>query len=379
VLPLAWSAIRARRAAAVLAVGLALAASPAIAGPAIDPAPAGDVPIPLAWRGRTWIWRTSAAAAASALPAGAGLGGFAHAYLREQGIQLARLSPREASRAFVNATTAHCDWLEVLVDSGPPALVLLVLAVAGGVLGSLRARRFSGAAALGAFAVCAMGDSPLRQPGVALILGLAVGALPRTRVLEVPARVLVGARVAVLSAAAILLSESARGWIAGRRLTAAREAEPEAQRALLAGAARLDPRSGEAALERGLRELDLGHAEVALAELQRSRPLLANVGTEVAIGNVEVVLGHSEEAVAAYERALAAHPGSFRAHANLGQTLIGLGRLDEADRHLAIAAELWPGHPRLREMIDRARRARVEREATGGDLPVLDAGDLPQP
>jgi tetratricopeptide (TPR) repeat protein len=212
---------------------------------------------------------------------------------------------------------------------------------------------------------------------VALILGLAVGALPRTLVLGVPARVVAAVRVAVLATAAILLAESGRGWLGQRRLTAAREAEPEAQRALLAGAARIDPRSGEVALERGLRELDQGHAEIALAELQRSRPLLANVGTDVAIGNAEALLGNPDAAVAAYERALAGNPGSFRAHANLGQTLITLGRLDEGDRHLAIAGELWPGHPRLREMLDRARRARIDREAGGGELPVLDEGDPP--
>jgi tetratricopeptide (TPR) repeat protein len=364
---LAWPAVRARRAVAAAltlgALGLSLAASPALAGPAPGGAPAGDVPIPLAWKGRTWIWRTSAAAAVAALPAGAGLGGFAHAYLAAQGPRLARLPPKEASRTFVNATTAHCDWLEVLVDSGPMGLVLLALALGSGGISSLRTRWLPGAAALLSFAVCALGDSPLRQPGVVLILGLALGGLARTVVLEAPARLLPMVRVALLAATALLLADSARGFIGQRRLTAARDAAPDEQRALLAGAARVDPRSGEIALERGLRELDLGHPEAALVELRRSRALLANVGTDVAIGNAEVLLGHPEAAIAAYQAAIAQNPGAFRAHANISQPLVALGRLDEADAHLAIAAELWPGHPRLLEMIDRAHQARIEREA----------------
>jgi hypothetical protein len=383
-----------RRGVAVAAVALALAAAlPAAARAApvasAEPAPAADVPIPVAWQGRVWIWRTSADAAIEALPAGAGLGGFAHAYLDAQGKRLAPLAPRAASHRFVNATTAHCDWLEVLVDSGPVGLLLLALAVGSGLLASARAGWFAGAdppeaggasartaarwgvapescaAALASFAVCAMGDSPLRQPGPALLLGLAIGACPKTLALPRPNVALLSsaARVALTAASALLLAGSVRGWIADRRLHAARDAAPGEQAALLSSAARLDPGSGEIALERGLRELDLGRPEAALVELRRSRPLLANVGTDVAIGNAEQLLGDPEAARRAYLAALARHPGSFRAHANISQPLIALGRLDEAERHLAVAAELWPGHPRLLEMSDQLRRARLDREA----------------
>ncbi len=207
-----------------------------------------------------------------------------------------------------------------------------------------------------------MGDSPLRQPGLVLVLGLVIGACPRTVMLATPGAARL-ARWAALAATGLLLAQAGRGWASDRRLTAARDAAPAEQRALLASATRIDPTSGEALLEQGLRALDAGRPEEALRALRRSRELLANVGTDVAIGNAEVLLGHPEAAIAAYEAALARSPGSFRAHANISQPLVTLGRLDEAEGHLAVAGELWPGNPRLREMMDGVRRARVEREA----------------
>jgi tetratricopeptide (TPR) repeat protein len=356
--PARWRAVAAAGLVALAAVPLVLAerdASPARV------AEGEDVPVPIAWRGRVWIWRASADAAVASLPAGAGLGGFGHAYLDAQGKRLAAMEPNVASRSFLNATTAHSDWIEVLVDSGPPALALLAFAVAWGALGAVRRGWPAGAAALGAFAICAAGDSPLRQPGVAMVLGLVLAGCEE----EVGwARLVRPARVALLGAAALLLAASVSGWMAARRLTAAREALPDARRALLASAARLDPGDGEVALEQGLLELESGDPEAALAALQRSRPLLANVGTDVAIGNAEMRLGRPGAALAAYEAALLLHPGSFRAHANAAEPLMALGRLDEAERHLAVAARLWPGNPHLAEMAEQLRRARIEK-ATG--------------
>jgi tetratricopeptide (TPR) repeat protein len=167
-------------------------------------------------------------------------------------------------------------------------------------------------------------------------------------------------RVALLGAAALLLAASVSTWVAARRLTAAREALPGARRALLASAARVDPADGEIALEQGLFELASGDPEAALVALQRSRALLGNVGTDVAIGNAEMRLGRPEAALAAYEAALLRHPGSFRAHANASEPLLALGRLDEAERHLTLAAQLWPGNAHLAEMWEQLRRARID-------------------
>jgi Flp pilus assembly protein TadD len=115
----------------------------------------------------------------------------------------------------------------------------------------------------------------------------------------------------------------------------------------------VDPRSGEIALERGLDALLAGDAAAALPELWRSRSLLANVGTDVAIGNAELGRGRPDAAVAAYQRALRRHPGSFRAHANLAMAYGQLGALALARQHLATARALQPGHPKLAEMAQR--------------------------
>jgi tetratricopeptide (TPR) repeat protein len=211
-----------------------------------------------------------------------------------------------------------------------------------------------------------VGDSPLRQPGIAALLGLVLAGCtdaPPAR-LGASARRETALRATLLVAAALLLAPALSGWIAARRLTAAKEAAPTERRALLASAARLDPRSGEIALEQGLLDLESGDPEAALASLRRSRPLLANVGTDIAIGNAETQLGRFEAARGAYEAALRRHPASFRAHANITPALLALGRLDEAEEHLAIAAALWPGNGRLAEMGEQIRRARIDR-ATG--------------
>ncbi|MFT3773446.1 MAG: O-antigen ligase family protein [Minicystis sp.] len=364
-----------RRAFAALGLAVAIAIPLAVATipdradthAASAPTEAEDVPVPIAWRGRLWIWRSSADAALASLPLGAGLGGFGHAYLDAQGHRLAALEPKAASRRFLNATTAHSDWIEILVDAGLPALALLALTVGFGARAAARSGWTEGAAALAAFAICAAGDSPLRQPGLVMVLALVLaGCVDPSRTgsrLAIPPRLTPHLRLGLLLASAWLLSIAAGTWLAARRLTAAKESLPAARRALLASAARLDPRSGEIALERGLLDLESGDPEAALPALRRSRALLANVGTDVALGNAEAQLGHHEAAVVAYRDALRRHPGSFRAHANITQPLLALGRIEEAARHLTIASALWPGNPRLGEMAEQVRRARVERDA----------------
>ena len=315
----------------------------------------------VALQGRTWIWRSALDAARRAAPLGAGQGGFAHAFLDAQGERLASLEPRAASRRFLNATTAHSEWIEVLVDGGPVALGLLLFAFVSAVIHSLRGAWIAGAASLITLAVCASGDSPLRQPGVALLFGMVLAGAADPAVAASPPRLARVARIGLLSAAALALAASLGGWLGARRLTAAREALPAARRALLASAARLDPWSGEIALERGLFELEEGDAEAAQGALERSRELLAGVSVHVAIGNARARMGQPEAAIDAYRAALRRSPGSFRAHANLTQPLLALGRIDEAERHLAVAASLWPGNPRLVEMAEQVRRARIER------------------
>ena len=351
-------------AAALIALAIALPAVILTHSGAPSPARVADgedVPVAVALQGRTWIWRSALDAARRAAPLGAGQGGFAHAFLDAQGERLASLEPRAASRRFLNATTAHSEWIEVLVDGGPVALGLLLFAFVSAVIHSLRGAWIAGAASLITLAVCASGDSPLRQPGVALLFGMVLAGAADPAVAASPPRLARVARIGLLSAAALALAASLGGWLGARRLTAAREALPAARRALLASAARLDPWSGEIALERGLFELEEGDAEAAQGALERSRELLAGVSVHVAIGNARARMGQPEAAIDAYRAALRRSPGSFRAHANLTQPLLALGRIDEAERHLAVAASLWPGNPRLVEMAEQVRRARIER------------------
>lgn len=365
-------------AAMLLFLGLA-APLPSLGSPAAPPAlakagpdgdvAAGDKPLPIAWAGRLWIWQTSLAAAAHELPLGTGLGGFAAAYLDAQGERLAGLPPRAASRRFLNATTAHNDWLELAVEGGPVALLLLLATWGSASLfhGAGRGVGWrAGSAVLVAGAICATGDSPLEQPAFLIVLVLVLAASPQRSggrlvfraansggtgsMPRASRRALVGLRCLVLLSAAMLLAPAVSAWLGARLSSRARDAAPVQRAALLARAARVDPRSGEIALARGLDALLLGEPAAALPELQRARGLLANIGTDVAIGNAELGLGHPDAAVAAYQRALRRHPGSFRAHANLAMAYGQLGAQQGARAHLAIARALQPGHPKLAEM-----------------------------
>jgi len=80
----------------------------------------------------------------------------------------------------VNATTAHDDWLEVAAETGVPGLLLLAAAVIGGAAACLRDGARAEAATLVAFAVSALGDSPLRQPAVLVPVALVLASAPRT-------------------------------------------------------------------------------------------------------------------------------------------------------------------------------------------------------
>jgi hypothetical protein len=309
-----------------------------------------------AWRsleGRIWIWRLAARAAAGALPWGGGLGAFPRRFLDLQGQALAGLPPSEAARHFVNATSAHDDWLEVTLETGVPGLLLLVSAIGTGIVACRRAGARAEAATLIAFAVAALADSPLRQPAALAPVMLALASAPRTLRLPVPSgRAVAAVAVPGLLAAAALIPLAGASWFGARLATEARDADPVRKIALLSRAAAVDPRSGEVAFAAGVAELELGQPDAAIAELERSRPLLPQVATDVAIGNAHLVAGDAAAAAAAYQRALRLDPGSFRAHANLAVALRRLGRGGEADLHLRAARLVWPHHPALVEISE---------------------------
>ncbi|HET9933400.1 MAG TPA: tetratricopeptide repeat protein, partial [Polyangiaceae bacterium] len=251
-------------------------------------------------------------------------------------------------------TTAHDDWLELLVEAGPlpPLLLLIAIAMAA------RASEPHPAAALVALAVCALGDSPFHLPAVCVLVAVIFAALPRERPLA-RKRLLV---LLLGAGGALLLAQSFGGWFASRLTTAARSEMPEGRRKLLERAVRLAPASSEYALELGLARRDAGDLTGALQMLERSVALGGDVASFVALGNVALEAGESPRARAAFEAALARNPGSVRAHTGLGEALRHLGKLGSAEEHVRVALELRPGDLDLRNRLDSLREQRLDDE-----------------
>ena len=328
---------------------------------ASNPGSTGDVPFDRALGGRAWIWQHSARAAWHAFPLGAGLGRFGHAYLDAQGEALAELKPGQAARRFTNATTAHNDYLQAAAESGPFAALLLGGALILGACAHARRRWLGGAAALAACAVTALADSPLRQPGIVLLVGLLLGVPLRARV-PAPRRVAPTLlALGALAVTALLARDALRGWLGTRERTLARDAEPRQQIAHLLRSARLDPSSGETQLELGLARLRLGDARGASAALGRADAAFADTGARIAIGQAELELSRTAAAGHAFERALAWNFGSFRARLGLSQVRLREQRLDDAEREALTAYKLLPGDPRGRELLDAIREAKMDR------------------
>jgi hypothetical protein len=328
-----------------------------------------DVPAGVALSGRLWIWRHSAHAAFAALPFGAGLGRFAHAYLDVQGRALAELPVGEAARRFINATSAHQEFLQVTLESGPIAALCLLLTLGLSALEHARAGFRAGTAALLACLVAAFGDSPLRQPAITLLLGLVVGvgalrSAPSAPSAPAALSAGVGGRlalVALLGGAAFLTYDSTRAWFGSHERSFALEQAPMARLTGLARSARLDPASGETWLELGLLRLRLGEAVVARAQLERAAALLADTGTRIALGIAELSLRHPDLAKQAFERALDWNPGSFRARLGLAEAHFRARRLHAAEHEAGLARKLLPGDPRVRELLDAIHEAEADR------------------
>jgi len=284
------------------------------------------------------------------------MGLFAHRYLDIQGGRLAGLDVAAANVRFENAVTAHNDWIQVAAESGLVGFVLLGACGWWAISCAWRARDGACASALAALAVCAAGDSPLRQPAVLAIVALLLASVADQKSVSVRLR---WPALAGCLAASALLAVACSQWMSSRLVTRSRTEMPEQALSTLQRAVKLDSRHGEAAFGLGLAWLEAGQAELALGELRRSKPLLANVGTEIAVGNACRMAGDAWCAIDAYELALALHPGAFKAHANLADAMAESGRNEEASKHLRIARRLWPGNPHLEEIEQRMAEKRV--------------------
>ena len=327
-----------------------------------------------AWEGRLWLWRVAARGAFDAPWLGHGTGSFPFVYLEQQGALLKQLPLEQAAVRFVNATSAHNDWLQLWSEVGllGPCLLAAVLA-----FGFWDCRRSwpGAAAAMVVVAVSALGDTPLSLPAVVVLLAPAFAVGPPALAVGppvLPRRLDAGLVMTVLVAAALLLSRGSSDWLGERRLTRALLLLPGERLQLLSRTAAAAPHHGEASLALGLALLEGGQPDLALPFLHRSKTQLANPSTAIAIGNAHASAGRPAEAIASYSAALRLHPASLSAHLNLAEALRRSGRLAEATVHLDAARELWPHHPQVTQLAEQLRRDRID-AADGQPSPRLDS------
>ena len=313
-----------------------------------------------AFAGRLWIYERSVEVVISHPILGVGLGRFGFGYLEEQGRALSLLKIPDAARGFVNATTAHDDYLQLACESGIPSAICFAVFLARTASALFSRATYGALGAVVAFAICALGDSPLRLPAPVLLLALAVAsshdAAPRWALARGPA-LLRGVRMlrnfvpvfAVLGGVVAALQ-----FTSARLRTRASLSASPAQGKLLSRAAEFDL-TGEAELDLGLYRLAQGAEQAAAAErhLRASSARLPNVGTFVALGNALYAQRRDPDAKEAYERAIALNPGSLKAHLNLSEVDRRLGRRAEARKHAEAARLIAPYHPKLLDLFDR--------------------------
>lgn len=335
--------------------------------------PSGSSSVGTALAGRAWIWRVSAEVAAANLPLGTGAGAFTAAYLPAQAQRLAELSLVAAARRSHEVLDAHHEWLTVLASLGPLGVVLLATALAAGLAAALRARRPLAVGALTFTVVAMSGDVLTERPGVALLLALlladagrlAPGAAQRRhRRARSPVWSGPWPWLGALTLSALLLRSASAAWLAERDYSLADAAEPWTQRARLERAFRRQPSAPQLGLVLGVTRLQQGDAAGAERALEAAVSLRPSVAGLVALGNARLELGKAAAARRAYERAVALAPTSFRARISLASALITATDLAGAERQLAAARQLYPGDPRVAELTERLRLARLAR-ATG--------------
>jgi O-antigen ligase len=277
--------------------------------------------------GRVWLWRISAQIALRHPLVGAGE--LSSPFAAVQGELLRALPLGEACRRFVYTASAHNDYLQVAAEAGLPALILLLVTLL------LAARRSwpAGAASLCAIAVAALGDRPLAQPPIMILLALILAAAPS------PEGGVVARLGPLLCAAGLALALPA--WWAAHLCARSRDENPRAS--TLALAERLDPGSGPIAFEAGLDALERHELPSAIAHFEKARRNFFQPATEVALGNAFLGNGDLERARDVYASLLQLQPGSLRARLNLAETLRRLGRDNDAEEQRQIAHRLWPG------------------------------------
>lgn len=313
-----------------------------------------------ALRGRLWIHELTARAALEHLPWGAGLGRFHEVFLVAQGRALGEFAPAEAARRFQNATTAHQDFFELSLESGPVALVLFAGALVLAFRQHLELGFHAGAGSIAAFATASLSDSPFRETPATILIALVLAALPGTHGLQAPVRRVFAFRIGLLASVGLLLPQAIGAFAASLAQSAALEATPARRLELLRYAQSLDPTNAALALELGAARLELGDTDAAVHDLQLAERLAPGVASAVALGNALLARDALNDAGTAYRRAIALNSGSFRARVGLAETLRRAGRFADAEPHAAVAVALLPGDARARELLDRIREQRTD-------------------
>jgi tetratricopeptide (TPR) repeat protein len=132
-------------------------------------------------------------------------------------------------------------------------------------------------------------------------------------------------------------------------------------------------------LRRGMELLERGDAAAAATLLDRAHaeePASASVLEALARARFDS--GQYEAAAEAFTALVAVEPSSDYAHFGLGLTLFRLGRVSDAEPHLAMAAAMRPGRPEYGRRLREARATRAARDPgakVGRDVGAGPGGD----
>ncbi len=121
-------------------------------------------------------------------------------------------------------------------------------------------------------------------------------------------------------------------------------------------------------LQRAMGLLAQGNAAAAATLLERVRredPTSASVLEALARAHYDA--GHYETARSAFTDLVDAAPDSDYAHFGLGLSLFRLGRVDDAEPHLALAAVMRPGRSDYEQRLREVRATRAARRNGGAD------------
>jgi len=299
-------------------------------------------------RGRLYLFRLAAECGCEAPVTGQGVGGFANAFMETQGRALRH--EKEDRPRWTNARHAHNQLLQVWVERGGVALLVLCAALVAHLVALRRSRanrsrcRLIGGT-LVALMVCFLGSVTFEQVPHRLLffagLGLAAQPLPRSRPGPPPTRRAVDA--VVLLVALFLLILPAWQAVADVLFVTGRPSSSLA----------LNPLDGRVRFFLGLDKLRTGRNEEACILLEDSLDSYPNLSTLMALGNCHARRGAMDQAEKWYLKAIDWKPDFSLAFANLAVVYHQQARKELAYRHAARARSLNPEHPEIENIWKR--------------------------